>query len=210
MKTDVAGRVKNTSLAASRPLLPLYEAVVNSVQAIEDAHEKDGRIEFQILRDSTLFNDQHPELGEIVGFEVIDNGVGFNEANYNAFETSDTMYKAERGGRGVGRFLWLVAFEHVEVESHFIQNGKMRRRRFTFVPVGDGVQSVTVEDSAETTPLTKVRLIGFRPKYQQQCPKKIETIGTHLIEHCFYPRLQRWPVYPLRIVPLRVSSCKGC
>jgi hypothetical protein len=44
MKTDVAGRVKNTSLAASRPLLPLYEAVVNSVQAIEDAHEKNGRI----------------------------------------------------------------------------------------------------------------------------------------------------------------------
>ena len=53
MRTDVAGRVKNTTLAASKPLLPLYEAVVNSVQAIQDAHEESkGRITIRILRDN--------------------------------------------------------------------------------------------------------------------------------------------------------------
>jgi hypothetical protein len=184
MRTDVAGRVKNTSLAASRPLLPLYEAVVNSVQAIQDAKEADGRIDIQILRDNSLLKNQQPEFREIDGFEVTDNGIGFNEDNYNAFETSDTTYKAQRGGRGIGRFVWLVAFERVEVESHFSQQGKMRCRRFAFLPVGDGIKNMTVADSAQTKPSSVVRLFGFRTKYQQQCPKRLETIGSHLVEHC--------------------------
>jgi hypothetical protein len=186
MRTDVAGRVKNTTLAASKPLLPLYEAVVNSVQAIQDAHEESkGRITIRILRDNEhLLGEQDAGFGDIIGFEVIDNGVGFNEENYRAFETSDTTYKAERGGKGIGRFLWLVAFERVEVESHFKQNGNVRCRKFEFAPEGDGVRGMTIADSAEINSLTTVRLTGFRSKYQQQCPKKLETIATHLIEHC--------------------------
>jgi len=185
MKTDIVGRVKNMSLAASKPLLPLYEAVVNSVQAIQDAKEKEGRIEIHILRDKMhLFNANEPNLSDIIGFEVIDNGIGFNDENFGAFETSDTTYKAQRGGKGIGRFLWLVAFERVEIESHFTINGKISCRRFEFIPQGDGVRGMTVEDASNTKRSTNVRLTGFQVKYQQQCPKKIETIATHLIEHC--------------------------
>ncbi len=177
MRTDVAGRVKNTSLAATKPLLPLYEAVVNSVQAIQDAQRGQGRIDIAILRDSNhLFIEQEPGFGEITGFEVSDNEVGFNEDNYRAFETSDTTYKAQRGGRGVGRFLWLVAFERVEVTSHFKQDGKIRRRCFEFVSEDDGVRGMAVTDSKENELSTKVHLIGYQSKYQQQCPKKLETI----------------------------------
>ncbi len=83
MRTDVNGRVKNMSLASSKPLLPLYEAVVNSVQAIQDAEQVDGRIEIGVLRDDMhVFNPHELSFGEIVGFEVIDNGIGFNEENY--------------------------------------------------------------------------------------------------------------------------------
>ncbi len=39
-------------------------------------------------------------------------------------------------------------------------------------------------DSNKTKRSTSVRLSGFKAKYQKQCPKKIETIATHLIEHC--------------------------
>ena len=82
MKTDVVGRLKNMSLAASKPLMPLYEAVVNSVQAIQDAKEKQGRIEIHILRDDMdLFNADEQNLSNIVGFEVVDNGIGFNDDN---------------------------------------------------------------------------------------------------------------------------------
>ncbi len=185
MKTDVAGRVRNTSLAASKPLLPLYEAVVNSIQAIEDANEKQGNIKISVLRDRKhLFEGQAPELGDITGFEITDNGIGFNEDNYRAFETADTTYKAGRGGKGVGRFLWLVAFECVQVASHTKHGRKMQLRRFTFVPEGDGVKDMTVVDAQRPGRSTTVRLTGFRAKYQQQCPKRLDTIGTHLIEHC--------------------------
>ena len=185
MKTDVAGRVRNTPLAASKPLLPLYEAVVNSIQAIQEAKEKNGRIDITIVRDNNhLLKEQEPGLGEIIGFEVRDNGVGFNEQNYRAFETSDTTYKANRGGKGIGRFLWLVAFDRVEVASHFKNNGKLQCRQFEFIPEADGVKSMKLSDSHETACSTTVRLISFQAKFQQQCPKKLETIATHLIEHC--------------------------
>ena len=151
MKTDVAGRVKNTPLAASKPLLPLYEAVVNSIQAIQEAKEQNGRIGITIVRDNNhLLKDSEPTIGEIIGFEVHDNGIGFNDQNYHAFETSDTTYKANRGGKGIGRFLWLVAFDRVEVVSHFKCDGKIQCRRFDFVPAGDGIKDMKVEDSTES------------------------------------------------------------
>lgn len=78
MRTDVIGRVRNTSLPASRPLLPVYEAVVNSVQAIEDG-KQGGHISVRVIRVPTLSLDESPELGEIAAFEVIDDGVGFNK-----------------------------------------------------------------------------------------------------------------------------------
>ncbi len=185
MRTDVTGRVQNMSLAASKPLLPLYEAVVNSIQAIQDAEEKSGSIVIEILRDDKhLFREHEQSFGEIVGFEVLDNGIGFDEENYSAFVTSDTRYKAQRGGRGIGRFLWLVAFERVEVKSHFMIDGKMKCRSFEFFADEEGVHNMSVINSNQTNRLTSVRLSAFKAKYQQQCPKKIETIAMHLTEHC--------------------------
>jgi hypothetical protein len=59
MKTDVAGRVRNTPLAASKPLMPLYEAVVNSIQAIQEAQEQSGKIVITVIRDENhLLKDQ--------------------------------------------------------------------------------------------------------------------------------------------------------
>jgi hypothetical protein len=94
MRTDIVGRVRNTVLPASKPLLPLYEAVVNSIQAIQDARRDDGLITVDLIRDDKhLFAEVEPSLGDITGFEITDNGVGFNDENYHAFETSDTTYK---------------------------------------------------------------------------------------------------------------------
>ncbi len=110
MKTDVQGRIRNISLTSSKPLLPLYEAIVNSIQAIADAKERKGKIDIIVNRDGNqLLAKTDRAAGEITGFEVIDNGIGFTADNFAAFETSDTTYKADRGGKGVGRFLWLGA-----------------------------------------------------------------------------------------------------
>lgn len=185
MRLDVKGRIRNVSLPASRPLLPLFEAIVNSVQAIEDSGEAKGTIEISILRDNwNLLSDQDRAFGDIIGFEVSDNGIGFTEENFAAFETSDTTYKQNRGGKGVGRFLWLVAFARVEIESHYLANGQMEVRRFAFVPEGEGVQDPVRAASDRATRSTTVRLTGFLPKYRETCPKKAETIAAHIVEHC--------------------------
>ena len=175
MRLDVKGRIRNVSLPASKPLLPLYEAIVNSIQAIEDGGEAKGTIEITILRDGrkTLSDrDGSLGLGDIIGFEVSDNGIGFTDENFAAFETSDTTYKQSRGGKGVGRFLWLVAFTKVEVESHFQDNGATKVRRFTFVPEGEGVQDPSCAASDRTTRLTTVRLTGFQTKVPGDVPQE--------------------------------------
>jgi len=68
----------------------------------------------------------------------------------------------------------------------------MRRRHFEFAAQGDGIQNMTVSESAEKKRSTTVALRGFIPRYQQQSPKKIETIATHLIEHCLERPDQSW------------------
>ena len=117
MDTNLHGRLRNTSLPASSGLMPLYEAVVNSIHAIEEAAVPmiQGRITVRILRgtqQSLDFNDEDdaetaPLKEPIVGFRVTDNGIGFNDDNMASFRTLDTEHKADKGGRGVGRLLWL-------------------------------------------------------------------------------------------------------
>ena len=106
MKMDVIGRVKNVQLPVSKPLLPLFEAIMNSIQSIEDVKEKNGTIDVEVIRDSsTTLLPEDRGTADITGFIIKDNGIGFDEKNYEAFLTSDTTYKASRGGKGIGRFL---------------------------------------------------------------------------------------------------------
>ena len=185
MKISVEGKVANTTLAAGRPLLPLYEAIVNSIQAIEDAGVKDGLISITIHRESQkLIEGEDPSLRGVTGFEVSDNGIGFNDANFKSFDTSDSTFKAKRGGKGVGRFLWLVAFREVEVESIYQTEEGMRRRTFQFAARGGGIHGHEDSPCDDCEQKTVVRLIGLREKYQAQCRKKTETIADHIAEHC--------------------------
>lgn len=185
MKTDVPGRVRNVNLPSSRPLLPLFEAIINSIHAIEDAHEPDGVITVRVYRDtSPLLVEVDKGTRDILSFEIIDNGIGFNEENYVAFQTSDTTYKADRGGKGIGRFVWLVAFEEVEIESTFQVRSTWKTRSFKFVPRGDGIASERVVPATTAKRETRVQLRGFKDRFREAAPKKLETIGAHIVEHC--------------------------
>jgi hypothetical protein len=52
MPANLSGRLRNTPLPYTSGLLPLFEAVVNSIHAIEEAElaMDDGRISITILR----------------------------------------------------------------------------------------------------------------------------------------------------------------
>jgi hypothetical protein len=139
MKVDLTGKIKETQLPRAKALLPMFEAVVNSLQAIEDARALTGIqtpvIEIIVNREAMLTG--HESDGEVIGFVITDNGVGFGSTNLNSFFTEYTMYKASRGGKGVGRFLWLKAFQFAEVESHFREGGKLLKQAFKFTVSGE-------------------------------------------------------------------------
>jgi len=120
----------------------------------------------------------------ITGFIITDNGIGFNEANYDSFETSDSIHKQALGGKGVGRFLWLKAFESVEIDSVYVANEQRMKRKFAFT-TKDGIQ----EDlHAETTDevRTVVRLRGFKEEYRRlpSAYKTTAKIAQRIMEHC--------------------------
>lgn len=120
LTTNLQGRLRNTTLPRTHALLPLFEAVVNSIHACEDLPDKmitEGNITIQILRNSMVqakfINDDNTKksgpdaLPEIIGFKITDNGVGFNDENMKSFKELDSNYKEGKGCRGIGRLLWL-------------------------------------------------------------------------------------------------------
>lgn len=71
MKASLSGQIRQTRLPEWRPLLPLFEAIMNAYQAIQERGTPDGEIIINVLRAEEL------ELGtpaEITGFRVTDNG----------------------------------------------------------------------------------------------------------------------------------------
>ena len=100
MQGDIVNRVKRLpkpSLAAEA-LQPVFEAVSNSLHAIEDAFG-DALYQTKGVITVTIRNARSPDDIEII---VDDNGIGLEPPRFRAFCTTDTDYKMERGGKGVG------------------------------------------------------------------------------------------------------------
>jgi hypothetical protein len=192
--TNLHGRLRNTSLPLSNGLHPLFEAVVNSIHALEDAgvSTEHGRIQVAIDRLAAQprlldGDDKKREVarGEISGFTIKDNGIGFTEENYQAFMMLDTDRKVAKGGRGIGRLLWLKAFDRAEVLSRFYEGGELFERTLVFSAggvSGGNAAPAPIGASRETT----VRLVHFDPSYRAHTRKTGEAIANAMLEHCLW------------------------
>lgn len=199
METNLLGRLRNTSLPKSHALLPLFEAVANSIHAIEErsADQVSGRIVVQIQRvpqtKQLLPNEQRDRRGrealaEIDGFRIVDNGIGFNDRNMESFNTLDSSYKAALGGRGVGRLLWLKAFQKVTVSSVFFDsNNREVTRKFDFSSP-EGVKEIVRSETIAKQPNrgTIVSLVGFKETYKNAARKSCKSIAEELLQHCLW------------------------
>jgi hypothetical protein len=185
MNIDLKGRVKNTKLPNNHALLPVFEAIINSIHAIEDAGSA-GNIHVLIDRENsqTLLQPESIVDEPIAGFAIKDNGTGFREKNYDAFWTSDSTYKAAKGGKGIGRLLWLKAFERAEIESRYVEDGAWWFRKFQFALTDSGVESHSRMPSEIQTRETTILLKGYRPEYRERCPRSARTIAQRIVEHC--------------------------
>lgn len=191
--TNLQGRLRNTSLPASSGMLPLFEAVANSIHAIEDANlsPDEGSITVQIVRDGQLKLDfdkgrkrSGPEAkGYIIGFTITDNGIGFTDENMESFLTLDSEHKVNRGGRGVGRLLWLKAFDRASIQSVYeTDQGQLKKRSFIF-NAKQGVSDPLTEEVFNEKRQTVIRLDGFSKRYSETSPKTAAIIARALFEH---------------------------
>ncbi|MDD2859439.1 MAG: hypothetical protein PHT60_14775 [Acidiphilium sp.] len=183
---DLQGRIRNLGLPASavNSLIPLFEAVSNGLHAIEARWNTDavksGKIGIQVLREPD-------EEGSIIGFEVIDNGIGLTPANWKSFRTSDSDFKISRGGKGVGRLAWLKAFSDCTIESHFDDDAGQRwMRSFSFALTSSASpihnHEITKIESRRDVGTT-IRLVPFRTNFGAYCPRKATTIAAKLVGH---------------------------
>lgn len=185
---DIVGRVNNFNLPMDKPLIPLYEAIVNSIHAIEE-RRKDwngkGSISIETIRSTQGELFENNELPQIEGFKIVDNGIGFDDNNMQSFMTSDSTYKASIGCKGVGRFSWLKAFELVEVSSIYkTQDASFEKRTFLFSKNNTSVDDKLEECKDVEENITIVKLLNYTSAYKDNVPKDIRTIAIRIIQHC--------------------------
>ena len=193
MVTNLRGRLKNTSLSVNSGLLPVFESVSNAIHAIEDAGlpMAQGSITLEIIRNSQISIDYDHEQDSranapIIEFKITDNGIGFTEENMKSFLTLDSQYKAARGGRGVGRLLWLKAFNRACIRSVFQENGKTPQlRTFTF-NLNNGIANGVLDNTKDEVMGTCVTLESFKENYRKHSPKTTKVIANNLFAHCLW------------------------
>ena len=136
-----------------------------------------------------------------------DTGEGFNDENFDSFNTSYSDYKISQGGTGLGRFIWLKAFERVEIESVFRESHTPAAlyRKFVFDENYDA-DDAPATLAPHTNVGTSVRLTGSKEPYKTECPKTADQIAQRLIEHFVLIFLQSdCPIVELRDETMRLS-----
>lgn len=182
---DLVGKVKRMKLYKSQALLPLFEAIVNSIHSIQRLKIDNGKIDISFYRDNSQGDmfECGTNNNPIKDFIIRDNGEGFNETNYNSFKSANSILKLDIGGQGVGRFIWLKAFKNVSIESAFKENGNYYTRNFNFQLVDGGIRNPTFEPLSEKKRYTIVHLENFFSDYSTVVPRNLEELSKKILSH---------------------------
>lgn len=189
LHTNLQGRLRNTALPKSHGLMPVFEAIVNSIHSIEEKGSiiNNSMITLTINRlPQNSLNIGKERLEPITGFTIEDNGCGFDNENFISFETLDSDHKIAKGCRGVGRLMWLKAFDYVDITSHFMTDeGNIKQRTFHFDDKS-GVHGEGITSPKQVCTGSKISLMGFDKGYCNAVPKKANAIANQLLEHCLW------------------------
>lgn len=157
---------------------PLVELVVNAIQAIEEKGIENGLVEIEVLRNGQP--DLTDRLEDVDGFIVKDNGIGFTQANRDAFDTLYTEKKVTDGGKGFGRFTCLKYFDRMKVTSTFANGGTYQDRSFSMgldkdIIVDEQVATSAAQDTGAVVEISGIKSVKF--------PEKgLETISRVVVE----------------------------
>lgn len=169
MKFDVVGRIRNMRLPDGKAaiLYSVYEAVSNSVHAIEDKFGQEnvaqnGKITLEIVTVD----------GTVDTIIISDNGIGLGKEQLEAFETCDSRHKEPRGGKGIGRLIWIKVFNAIKVHTRFINDGSQESYSFDFMPQAE--QAIAKRRELEDESLdygTRICLSQIKQEYREKIRK---------------------------------------
>ena len=191
-KSNIANKVRNTKLPKTRPLMPLFELISNSIHAINEVSRNGRQLPSPLIRIKLIRNGDVETLKKLIEIDkfpinsilVTDNGIGLNDENLNCFIEADTDHKIQLGGRGVGRFVCLKAFDKLIVKSWYQANGPLRRREFEFRATKEGFHDYKEEvDTSAKFSGTEMILSGFKEEYQKNASSDIMEISRAIITH---------------------------
>lgn len=192
MKNSLRNRIDKLKFKKTKLLMPLFEAITNSIQAIEDCNNENGiiNIEFdrkQDLQASIFNNPDELKLLKINNVTIKDNGIGFTPENLDSFLTYDSIFKKNKGGKGEGRLFWLKAFEKVEVESYYTQENKFYKICFLFSIEDDGVddENLLIQEIDVKSYIggTVIKLKNLKEAFQETFSQSLSFIGKEIINH---------------------------
>lgn len=186
ISADIKGIIRELGLGPSHFLTPLYEMVVNSIQAIEERENTStrGHIEVEIIRDKTqgaLFPNQaqYP----IKSIVISDNGIGFTKENYKSYSIAYSAKKQKLGGKGIGRFAALSIFSHISIESTIKSENGNIKKNFS-LDIEDGL-SAPLETKTKRNNKTVVRLDSINDEFIKVSTKYThESIADSILSHC--------------------------
>ena len=184
MQANIKGLVDRLELSQAKAMMPLYEAISNAVDAIEE--HQDGFSNHSIRIRLVVSDDLAYQAGDgtlvVDGFDVIDDGVGFNDKNLASFQEAHTLSKVKVGGRGVGRFTFLKVFSSVHIRSVFTRDGKALLREFDF-SIQDELKGADTTSEVKEVCGTHTTLRGMDDKFRAGWPTQPEAIAERIIAH---------------------------
>lgn len=190
--SNIANKVRNTRLPRTKPLLPLFELISNSIHSIEEAIDKgfifpnEGKIIINCIRNGspeTLEKLTDIDIYPIHSFIVTDNGIGLNDENLKAFIEADTDHKIDIGGRGIGRFVCLKAFRELNIQSFYIENGDNRSIQFDFKATKEGFHNFSNPELNGITHGSIIKLNTVKDEFQKTLPKELSFIAREIVAH---------------------------
>lgn len=156
---------------------------MNALQAIQDAPKSTTHSVTVICR-RAIAADLLAQSSPYEHFEIHDTGIGFDDDNFDSFNTAYSEHKLKRGGKGLGRFMWLKAFDKAEISSTFqdLDDRELWSRSFTF-DLNYNPDHVVIERQSIGRTGTLVKLVGLKGQFRSEYPADLETLAQRIVEH---------------------------
>ena len=184
MLANLKGLVDRLELSQAKAMMPLFEAISNAIDAIEE--HRDGfsghLICIRLIAAHDLSRQGGDEVLVLDGFDISDDGLGFDDGNLASFQEAHTLSKVKVGGKGVGRFTFLKVFSNVHIRSVFQRQGETLLREFDF-SIADELKGADIVTPTKEALGTTLSMRGMDAKFKGGWPHDPAIIAERILAH---------------------------